>query len=142
MNRIGSSHIGMGVRWKTGHEKYAAQKDFTSKCRQQAYDYPMSNVECSIESRRVEFDDLKQICCLGMEKNKLESIINLFEWNKEEVMYLEKLSMKGNDEPNILNDKKYRHLTYLFELAYSLAIAPGKNRTNNPTGECQLKYFG
>ena len=132
----------MGVRWKTGHEKYAAQKDSISKRRQQAYDYPMSNVECSIESRRGEFDDLKQICCLGMEKNKLESIINLFEWNKEEVMYLEKLSMKGNDEPNSLNDKKYRHLTYLFELAYSLAIAPGKNRTNNPTGEWQLKYFG
>ena len=33
-------------------------------------------------------------------------------------------------------------INFLFELTYALSIAPSLNRTNNPTGEWELKYYG
>ena len=40
------------------------------------------------------------------------------------------------------DERKYKHLTYLFEAVYGVAIAPINNITKNPTGEWELRYFG
>lgn len=141
-NRIGASHAGLGVRWKEGHAKYAAKKVATSKLRRQAREYPMQNIAGDAAGRRGTFEDLTQICCLGMERSKIDSIINLFEWTDEENNHLQQLPWKGSSIEGSLKNRQYRHLTYLFELTYTLAIVPGQNHTDNPTSEWELNYFG
>ena len=113
-----------------------------TKIRQQTLDYPRQDVAGDVEGRRGSFEDLIQICCMGFERSKTDSILGLFEWTKDENHHLKKLAWRGSNIEGTLKNRQYRHLTYLFELAYTLAIAPAQNRTNNPTGEWELKYFG
>ena len=41
-----------------------------------------------------------------------------------------------------MKDKKYWHLYYMFELAYTLAIEPSKNISNSAGCEWQTHYYG
>merc|ERR1711865_1067632 len=102
----------------------------------------MKNIAGDAAGRRGTFEDLTQICCLGMERSKIDSIINLFEWTDEENNHLQQLPWKGSSIEGSLKNRQYRHLTYLFELTYTLAIALGQNHTDNPTSEWELNYFG
>ena len=43
---------------------------------------------------------------------------------------------------SLLANRKYRHMCYLFEEVYDVAIKSSDNITWNPTGEWQLKYYG
>ena len=142
INRIGASHVGIGIRWETGHARYARRENAISKIRQQAIDYPNKDAAGLGDGRRGTFDDLKQLCCLGMDRSKIDAIINLFEWSEEENQQLKKLNWRGVALEDNLKNRQYKHLTYLFELAYTIAITPGQNRTSNPTGEWELGYWG
>ena len=76
---IGTSHDSMGVRCNEGCANHVADKTATRKLRQQVKEHPMQNAACDADSRRGTFEDLIQICCVGMERSKFEKIINLFE---------------------------------------------------------------
>ena len=42
---------------------------------------------------------------------------------------------------SLLKIEKYRHMCYMFELAYALCIAPEKNISSNPGCEWQLRFY-
>lgn len=86
------------------------------------------------------FQDLSWKVGIGMKKDKMKELVELFDWNVLEVKELNDL--KGNGNRQGLNQKKYRHLCYLFELAYALAMEPRKNISTNPGCEWQLQYYG
>ena len=64
----------------------------------------------------------------------------MFDWSEEELYGLSQL--KGVAIRDTLEDKKYKHMCYLFEAAYALAIEPRRNISGNPGCEWQLNYFG
>ena len=68
------------------------------------------------------------------------NILNLFDWNGIENKELG--CLKGNSNRQTIDDKKYRHLCYMFELAYALAIEPSKNISTSAGCEWQIGYFG
>ena len=84
---------------------------------------------------------MKQRDGLGMERTKRDEIIALFNWDEEEENELKKLSWKSS-WPDNLQNRKYRHLTYLFEAIYAVSITPSLNLTQNPTSEWELRYYG
>ena len=86
------------------------------------------------------FQQLEQLIGIGMTRDKLTSINELFTWSDEELTGLNNL--KGVASRNTLADKKYKHICYLFELAYALAIESRRNISGNPSCEWQLGYFG
>ena len=73
-----------------------------------------------------------------MERRKRDELLALFDWNEEEEIELKKLSWTSGSWQDNLENRKYKHLTYLFEIAYALAIAPAHNITQNPTGDNEL----
>ena len=75
-----------------------------------------------------------------MRKANIVNIIDMFSWNQIEESELSKL--KGNASRQSSNDKKYRHLCYMFELAYALAIEPSKNISSSAGCEWQTGFFG
>ena len=50
--------------------------------------------------------------------------------------------LKGVNTRDTLNEKKYRHLCYLSESAYALAVSDTMNISSNPGFEWQLRYYG
>jgi hypothetical protein len=71
----------------------------------------------------------------------MKEVVALFEWNEIELSELKEL--KGAAARDSVLEKQYRHITYLYELAYAEAIEPKQNITSNhPTCEWQLRYYG
>ena len=62
---------------------------------------------------------------IGMKRNKIEDLVNIFVWNYVETNELTML--QGNANRQSMADKKYRHLYYMFELAYALVIYRNMN---------------
>ena len=75
-----------------------------------------------------------------MTKLNLTSVIELFAWSDVEVS--EVTPLKGAVSWSSLEMKQYRHICYIFECAYALAIEPRRNISENPGCEWQLKYYG
>ena len=76
-----------------------------------------------------------------MERTNRDAILSLFDWDEEEENELKKLAWNGS-WPDTLANRKYKHLTYLFEATYAVSICPALNVTQNPTSEWELKYYG
>ena len=70
----------------------------------------------------------------------MDQIVSLFEWDDEELFELDKL--KGVNANDTIADKQYRHLCYLSESVYALAINSEMNISSNPGCEWQLRYYG
>jgi hypothetical protein len=66
--------------------------------------------------------------------------VSLFEWDQCELNQLIKLKMPGGQES--MDERKYKHLIYLFEIALGIATEPSMNISGNPGCEWQLGYFG
>ena len=64
-------------------------------------------------------------------------LFNTIEKVKSELMLL-----KGCGNRNSLEQKMYKHLCYMFELAYALSIDHAKNISCNAGCEWQLQYYG
>ena len=93
-----------------------------------------------MEGCKGKFTDFSQPVGIGMLREKKTDILVLFD---NEISELEKLSWKGGSgKPDTLENRKYRHLAYLFEAVYAVSIAPGVNTTQNPTGEWEFKHYG
>ena len=109
--------------------------------RQYALDYPDASVADAVDGRKGACDDLQQLCGLEMMQSKRDEALSVFEYNKEELDVRMKLT-EGISNKDCLEHRKYKHLTFLFELAYALTITLGTSTTQNSTGEKEFKYFG
>ena len=101
--------------------------------------YPHPSIANEVNGSKGTFADLTQLVGIGMLREKKMDILALFDWNENEVSELLQLSWKSK-QPNTLENRKYKHLAYLFEAVSAVAIAPEINSTQNPTGEWELKY--
>ena len=100
----------------------------------------MQNVSGDVNTRRESFECLLQKFCLGMTRSKMDVVFELFEWTEEENHQLSEFLQKVSSMKGTLKNSKHRHLTYLFELTCTLAIAPGQNRIVSTANEWELKY--
>jgi len=79
----------------------------------------------------------------GMKKKQLQEVLDLFEWSKTEGGHLSDLKLKKDKEmkeDDLLNMKKFKHLCYLFETTYAVAINPYMDVTGAPTYGWQLGF--
>ena len=88
--------------------------------------------------RKGTFQQLEQLIGIGFRREKMNEVVSLFDWDNEENYEIEKL--KGINTKDSLIEKKYRHICYLAESTYALAIS--ENISSNPGFEWQLKYYG
>ena len=86
------------------------------------------------------FEQLEQFIGIPVTKESLNDIVDLFYYTDMEIGQLQNLNGAGGR--NTLAQKKYRHLCYIFECAYALAIETNKNISSNPGFEWQLGYYG
>ena len=75
-----------------------------------------------------------------MDSNNIERHIHMFDWNTIEKEELS--SMNSPDKINSLSNKKFWHLCYLFDLAYSLSMDPKKNMNASCGCEWQREMMG
>ena len=61
----------------------AAKKIPANKLRKKAKDYPIQSVASSTGASRGVFEELIQIYCLGIERTKMDNVIDLLELTKE-----------------------------------------------------------
>ena len=85
------------------------------------------------------FEDLKQRMALGMSQNDSKKVVDLFDWHENDERKLE--DMKGTAYLRCLQDKKFRHLCYMIETFYAVAIDYRLNITQNPGCEWQLGLY-
>ena len=141
--RSGAANSGMKKRWKQHltSSMLNNEKDKKSRFYQS---YPNKNCnENNLPSQSLikgNFQQVKQLMGIGFTKRNLSKVVELFEWNTTEEEHLKNLSV--NNKGMSMEEKKYRHLCYLCELAYGICIAPKYNISSNPGCEWQLRYYG
>ena len=64
----------------------------------------------------------------------------MFDWSVEEEYKI--ANLKGVNTRDSIADKKYRHICYLCESVYALAVSNELNISTNPGFEWQLRYYG
>lgn len=99
--------------------------------------YPHETAISRSTDRLGTFQQLKQCVGIGFERSKKNELVSLFEWDSLELQKLQSLT-----STDAILDRQYRHLAYLCEAAYAVAIKPEDNLSGNPTCEWQLGYFG
>ena len=113
------------------------------KQRQLYLSYPHELVADKVEGRKGKCSDLSQLVGIGMLRKKKTDILALFDWNDNEISELIKLSWKGGSgRPDTLENRRYKHLAYLFEAVSVVSITPEVYTTQNHSGEWELKYYG
>ena len=75
-----------------------------------------------------------------MKPNNKQQIVDMFEWSETDDCHLNNLKLDGG-AGGTLQDKKFKHLCYMFETFYALAINPHDNITQNPGCEWQLRLY-
>jgi len=139
--RAGMASCGFTKRMKQHLQSSKLQGSASSTRRFYLY-YPDKSVpkERTDGIRRANFQDLKQRVGLGMDTMDPLKITNLFEWDRVEEEHLDLLNIPDKDKRNTLPNKKMKHLCYLFEATYAVALAVDDNVTEAPTGEWELKF--
>ena len=99
---------------------------------QQVLDRLGTMVVDTVGRRKGACDDLQQLCSLVLHSNR-DKVLALLEQTEEEVecilMKLKWISSKKDS----LEHRKHKDLTFLIELACTLAIALGASTTQSPT---------
>ena len=141
--RSGTAEVGMKRRWKE-HVAASMRTQSVNRSSKLYSSYPHKNCEevnmPSQDDILGNFQQIEQLIGIGIERQNLTIINNLFEWSEQEIKELSQL--KGVAIRDSIADKRYKHICYLFEEAYALAIEPRRNISGNPGCEWQLKYFG
>ena len=140
IHRSGATEHGFASRWKE-HQRASLLRNSSEKQRRYSLLYPDTTKAAGVEGRMGTFQDLKQRVGLGMERTKRDEIIALFNWDEDEENELKKLSWTSC-WPDNLENRKYKHLTYLFEATYAISVTPSFNITQNTTSEWELRYYG
>jgi hypothetical protein len=137
--RAGATERGFRQRW-SGHERAARLSDPNTKYRDLYQLYPHKQYTGSAPNKRGTFDMLKQRVGLGVSKANRATFVTMFQWTEWEEAHLGRLKYDDN-HGSTLEFKKYKHLCYLFELFFNVAIEPKDNITQNPTCEWQLRLY-
>ena len=141
--RSGMAEVGMSRRWKE-HVSGSMRSSHVNRASKFYKCYPNSGAEednmPTKDDRLGTFQQLEQLIGIGIRREQLTDVVGLFEWTRVECDELSLLQSAATR--NELEDKKYRHLCYLFECAYALSIEPRRNISVNPGCEWQLKYYG
>ena len=129
--------------WKRNqqHEKASKLQDPSTRGRLFYQSYPHKLVAGKVEGKLGLWDDLEQVVGIGIEHHQRKAIIDLFDWTESEAKCLENMK-EGAKGAISLESKQYKHLCYLFETCFAVAISPYLNVTMNPTCEWQLKWYG
>ena len=137
------AQVGMKRRWKE-HVSASMRSTHENRNSKLYSSYHSGNCHADNMPATTEsmgtFCQLEQVLGIGLKKTHLTNIISLFQWSDVEEIELNILM--GSGSRNTTNQKKYRHLCYLFECAYALAIEPRRNISGNPSCEWQLRFYG
>ena len=141
--RAGAAETGIRKRWK----EHVSASMLTTEANRKSVLYSLfPHDKCETENlpktskQKGVFQQLGQLIGIGFDRRKMKEIVSLFEWGDEEIYELQKL--KGINARDTMDDKKYRHICYLTESVYALAISESKNISSNPGFEWQLRYYG
>ena len=141
-NRSGTAEVGLVKRWR---EHVSASKRSTPSDKNSvfysAYCHPNTTEanKPSIKSRKGNFLQLEQIVAASFNRDKANCVVSLFNWSESENKQLNKLTVTAIR--NTLENGQYKHMCYMIESVYALAIAPNENLSSNPGCEWQLKYY-
>jgi hypothetical protein len=75
-----------------------------------------------------------------MRKCDADRILRLFKWTEIDEAMLTQLQYRSEGGGSLAS-KKYKHMCFMFELFFAVALEPSKNITNNPTCEWQLRLY-
>jgi hypothetical protein len=95
----------------------------------------------TVDGKLGVWDDLDQVIGIALDHHQRQSIIDLFDWTETEKQCLSNLKEGAKGGISLLS-KQYKHICYLFETCFAVAISPQMNVTMNPTREWQLKWYG
>ena len=141
--RSGAAEVGILRRWKE-HRAASMLIDHSNRTNKFYSSYPNALVTnkdlLSASNVKGRFQHLSVRLGIGMKRNMKTELVKLFDWNYVETNELTMLNGNGNRKS--MDDKKYRHLCYMFELAYALAIDPNKNVSSSAGCEWQMGHFG
>ena len=141
--RSGTAEVGMKRRWKE-HIQGSMRIFFINRNNRFYSSYTHINcVENNLpneDDTMGTFQQIEQLVGIGIKRDQLTSVNSLFLWSDEELTALDNL--KGAATRDTIEDKKYKHICYLFEIAYALSIECRRNISANPGCEWQLGYFG
>jgi hypothetical protein len=138
--RSGQTAAGFEKRQKE-HEKSSKLQDGATKTRLFYQSYPHPTVADSVDGKRGLWSDLEQVVGIGVAWHQRQSVIDLFDWTESETECLSKLK-DGAKGGLSIQSKQYKHLCYLFETCFAVAISSQMNVTMNPTCEWQLRWYG
>lgn len=139
--RSGCASKGMYSRWKSHIN--ASKRNTITNLKSTFYEtYPSREAVNQPDDTLIKgnFEDLVQLVGIGFKTDKQKRVVELFEWSDKEVFELDKLNLTVDNQD--LEYKKYKHIAYLCEFAYALAISPKDNISGNPGFEWQLKWYG
>jgi len=144
-NYIRSGAAVAGIK-KRGKEHLSASMltTETNKKRDLYVSYP--NPNClqinlpELNRRKGDYGQLEQLMGIGFNRTDKKDLVRMFEWNAEELYEIKKLS--GLNKKDSMEDKRYRHICYLCESVYALAVRNQMNISSNPGFEWQLRFYG
>jgi hypothetical protein len=139
--RSGFAEQGLGRRWKE-HLRASHLTDRNTRDRPQYQFYPHESVgDYEAPNRRgTVSSQLQQKMAMGMRKCDADRILPLFNWTEIDEAMLTQLSYRSEGGGSLAS-KKYKHVCFMFELFFAVALEPSKNITNNPTCEWQLRLY-
>ena len=141
--RSGAAEVGIRRRWKE-HTSASMLKEHSHRSSKFYSSYPNSlctDMEyMNPNIMKGYWEDLSSTIGIGIKKTNMTSVVSCFNWNEKEKSEL--MLLKGCGNRNSLEQKMYKHLCYMFELAYALAIDPAKNISCNAGCEWQMQYYG
>jgi hypothetical protein len=131
--RSGQTTAGFEKRQRE-HEKSSRLQDSATKSRLFYHSNPHPTVADSVGGKRGVWSDLEQVVGIGVAWHQRQSVIDLFDWTESEKQFLARLR-DGAEGGLSCESKQYKHLCYLFETCFAVAISPQMNVTMKPTCE-------
>lgn len=102
--------------------------------------YPHSSVDPKPSDHDGLWEDLEQVVGIGMEYGKRDNIVGLFDWSDSDIKHLGRLKKGAHGDEDLVS-KQYRHLCYMFETFFAVAIARTRNLSSSPGCEWQTGYI-
>ncbi|KAG7368491.1 hypothetical protein IV203_031234 [Nitzschia inconspicua] len=121
--RAGFAEQGFNRRWGE-HRRASFLKDVGTRNRPQYQLFPHESVsEDQAPNRRGTFQQLEQRLGLGVRKADRARVLALFKWTEIDEAHLGKLSY-GDGRAGTFDFKKYKHICFMFELFFAVALEP------------------
>ena len=147
--RSGMTTTSFGKREKQ-HARASRLQCEKTKNRRLYRSYPHRDAAHLMNTKKGTWDQLNQRVAAGLKANKKQQILDMFEWSDSDECHLAKLMLDGNDGKldgndgnagGTIQDKRFKHLCFMFETFYAVAIDPHDNITQNPGCEWQLEIY-